>query len=261
MQRCAICFEPCDVDTEPEYAHFEYVTVAEHERASPDERYFCAGCVSDLREVTDHWVSGGAVETACAFCGDEDHDGSRISAEFVAQTEIGFTSSYPIYDLCQDCEEIFDTFLAGERTDHFDIPEGWDMFGWTSPHLMEIGTDHDRVRVDPAIKRTRDGEQSMSVGLPEVDANCYVVASIDNPGTASERLSEIAAFEEAGDAIEFACLVAMYAQGSPSSIDFEPDPMAEEAWIPDPIISETDPQTVAQKMLDQRSSRLEKHTT
>lgn len=265
MQRCTICFETDDVHSGSEHASFEYVTTSRHKQNHPNELYFCENCVSILREVTDHWQFGGAAGTDCAFCGNAFPDGTRISAEFVTQTEIGTTTSRPVYDLCPDCDEIFDTFLASERVDHFDIPEGWSVFGPTSRHLIGFGTDHDRVYVDPAVEENGVGVQS--VGLPEADANCYVILVIETPGTASERSSEIAAFETADDAIEFARLVAMYAAQTPTSTDcvdsdFDSDPVADQAS--DSIISGLNPRAAAEKMLGYKAfhleNALEKHT-
>lgn len=265
MQRCTICFETDDVHSGSEHAKFEYMMTTRHEQEYPNELYFCEDCIDTLRKVTDYWQFGGSAETACAFCGSEFSDGTRISAEFVTQTEIGTTTSHPVYDLCPDCDEIFDTFLVGERVDHFDIPEGWGVFGPTSRHLIGFGTDHDRVYVGPAVEESGAGVQS--VGLPEADANCYVILVGETPGAAGEHSSEIAAFEAADDAIEFARLVAMYAAQTPTSTDcvdsdFDSDPVAEQAS--DSIISGLSPRAAAKKMLGYKSyhleNALEKHT-
>jgi len=262
LHRCGICFETFDPDAESEYAHFEYIATAGHEQTYPDDLYFCRECLPEVRELTDHWTSPDAVESACAFCGDEDHDGTRISVEFVSQDDSKMTASLPVYDLCPDCDEVLENFLAGERGDVLTVPDSWRVFGPTPRHLLGIGTDHDRVYVDPAVKHTDSGVESMSAGVPEDDANCYTVTLVKSLGTAGERPSEIAAFEDADDAIEFAHLVALYAAYAPSPTefidsDFDPEPMEEDPWRPDPIISGDDPREVVEKMLGYQSQHLE----
>jgi hypothetical protein len=261
-RRCGICFETFDPDTEIEYAHFDYISTAGHEQAYPDELYFCRDCLPELHELTDHWTSPDAVQAACAFCGDEGHDGTRISAEFVSQDDGGMTAAIPIYDLCDDCDEVFENFLAGERGDALTVADSWCVFGPTSRHLLGIGTDNDRVYVEPAVKRTGSGMESMSAGVPEGDANCYAVVLVKSLGTAGERPSEIAAFDDAEDAIEFAQLVALYAASAPSPTefidsDFEPDPIEEDPWRPSPIISDENPRDVVEKLLGYQSDHLE----
>jgi hypothetical protein len=260
--RCGICFETFDPESEPEYAHFEYIETAGHEQAYPSDLYFCRECLPPLREITDHWTSTGIMEAACAFCGDEDHDGTRISVEFVSQDDSGMAASLPIYDLCPECDEVFENFLNDERRDALMTPSNWSVFGPTPRHLLGIGTDHDRIYVDAAVKNIGSMVESTSAGAPEEAANCYSVTLVKSLGTASERPSEIATFEHPDDAIEFAQLVALYAAYAPSPTeftdsDFEPEPMAEDPWQPDSIISGEDPREVAKKMLGYQSTHLE----
>lgn len=260
--RCGICFESFDPDTETEYAYFKYISTAGHEQAYPDDLYFCRDCLPGFQELTDHWTSPDAVQADCAFCGDEDHDGTRLSAEFVSQDGGRMAAEVPIYDLCRDCDEIFENFLAGERCSALTVPDSWRVFGPTSRHLLGIGTDNDRVYVDPAVNHTDSGVESMSAGIPEDDANCYAVTLVKSLGTAGERPSEIAAFEDSDDAIEFAQLVALYAASAPSPTefidsDFEPEPMEEDPWRPSPIISSENPRNVIEKMLGYQSHHLE----
>lgn len=259
--RCGICFETFDPDAESEYAHFEYIETAGHKQAYPSDLHFCRECLPALRELTDHWRSPESVEAACALCGDDDHDGTRIVVELVLQGDNRKTDSLPTYDLCPDCDDVFENFLSGERSGILTVPNNWRVFGPTPRHLLGIGTDHDRVYVDPTVKHTGSGVQSMSAGVPEDDANCYTVTLVKSLGTASERPSEIATFENSDDAIEFAQLVAIYAAYAPSPTefidsDFEPEPMEEDTWRPDPIISGEDPREVAEKMLGYKSTHL-----
>lgn len=261
--RCGICFETFDADVESEHAYFSYVATAGHDQTYPDDVYFCSECLPALRDLTDNWTSPMAVESACAFCGEEDHDGTRISVEFVSQDETQTDASLPVYDLCENCDEVFENFLADERDEVLRVPDGWRVFGPSSRHVMGIGTDKHRVYVDPAVKRTGTGFESMSAGVPEDDANCYTVSIVKRIGTAGEGASEIAAFEHADDAIEFAQLVALYASRAPSSVefvhsDFMPDPMIDDPWRPDAVISDNAPREVIEKMLGYQSHHLEK---
>ncbi|AKU09882.1 hypothetical protein [Haloferax gibbonsii] len=253
LHRCGICFDTFEPDTEPESVHFDYETTVGHELSYPSDLYFCHECLPALREVTDYWTSSGS---SCSFCGDENYDGTRISAEFAEREgdDISASMSTPTYNLCSNCDEIFENFLTSERAEALVVPDGWRVFGPTPQHLFGIGTDRDRVYVDPAVKRTGSGVQSMSAGVPEEDSNCYAVTLVKNIGTAGEKPSEIVAFEHAGDAIEFAQLVALYASNAPTpndfiDRDFEPEPMEEDPWRPDPIVSGEDPREVAENML------------
>jgi len=118
------------------------------------------------------------------------------------------------------------------------------------------------VYVEPAVKESAPGVESTKGGLPEEEANCFAVTLVKSFGTAGERPSEIVAFEDASDAIEFAQLFAVYTAYAPSptefiDIDFDPEPMEEAPWRPDPIISGQDPREVIEKMLGHQSYHLE----
>lgn len=255
--RCTLCFQEFEPELDSDYARFEYVETAGHEERYPSDLYFCSGCSSSVRELTEEWEElTGAGGGGCSFCGRDVDDGTR----FAVEGSVGGESSVR-YDLCSECDGAFEQFLRGERSDILTVPERWTVYGQTSRHLFGVGTESNRIYVDPTAKNMVSGMGSMSAGVPEKDANCYSVTLVKNLGTAGERPSEIASFEQADDAIEFARLVSLYAASSPSPTefvesDFRPEPM-EDRWQPDPIISDVGPREAAEKMLGYKASHLE----
>jgi len=259
-QRCCICFETFDPDTEARHTHFEYLPEKQGEQPPKPEMYFCEDCHPRLRELTDTWTSDSAIDIDCAFCGGESTEGVRISAEVVRQAGEGVSSLMPAYDICSSCDGIFDSFLQGVRSDVLDVPDSYTVYGRSDRHLFGIGTGNDNLYVSPSNKITNSSSTFSQTGVPEEDANCYSVMLIKAIGTVNESPSEIAAFEDPDDAIEFAQLVALFATDRDLGFiesEFEPEPHDDDPWRPASIITDHEPLEVAEKMLGHYFSILE----